>query len=180
MSTTIALARVSDFLDADRDALRALSEAVYPPAQFADSPGRRREWAPPEWGVRLYADDGTLTSYVGIGLRDGLQDGRAVRIGGIGSVKTHPSARQRGLAALGMQHATRFFHEQGDVAFALLVCEPRLLHYYGALGWHEFSGELYVTQRGVPERFTFNRVMALDVNLPAPRSGSIDLLGPPW
>ena len=180
MSGAVRLDRVADFAVADRDAVRALSAAVYPPAQFADAPGRKREWAAPEWAVRLYGDDGALVSYVGICLRDGLHNGEPVRIGGIGSVKTHPAARKRGLAAVGLGRAADFFRAQGDVAFALLVCEPRLLGYYGSLGWREFSGGLHVTQRGVPETFTFNRVMTCAVNAPAPEIGDIDLLGPPW
>jgi GNAT superfamily N-acetyltransferase len=176
----VRLDRVADFSGADRDAARALSAAVYPPAQFADAPGRKREWAAPEWAVRLYGDDGALLSYVGIWLRGGAHDGAPVRIGGIGSVKTHPAARKRGLAALGMARAADFFRAQGDVAFALLVCDPRLLEYYGSLGWRAFSGRLHVTQRGVPETFTFNRVMTLAVNSSAPATGDIDLLGPPW
>lgn len=180
MSTRIVLSRVSDLSAEDRDAVRALSEAVYPPAQFAHAPGRKREWAAAEWSVRLFGEDGALASYVGICLRDGLYDGRPVRIGGIGSVKTHPAARKRGLAALGIQRGADFFRQEGDVAFAVLVCEPRLLEYYGSLGWHPFAGTLRVTQRGVPEMFTFNRAMTYAVNEPAPGHGDIDLLGPPW
>ena len=180
MNVRIVLDRVADLSALEREALRALSEAVYPPEEFADAPGRRREWAAPEWGVRLFADDGTLLSYVGICLREGRRDGRSVRIGGVGGVKTHPAARKQGLAALGMDRAVQFFRDQRDVDFALLVCEPRLLGYYGALGWREFAGDLDVTQRGTPERFTFNRVMTYGVGSPAPERGSINLLGPPW
>jgi hypothetical protein len=180
MTEAVRLDRVADFSPGDREAARALSEAVYPPAQFADAPGRKREWAAPEWAVRLYADGGALVSYVGVYLRDGLYNGVPVRIGGIGSVKTHPAARKRGLAAIGMTRAIDFFLAQGDIAFALLVCETRLLDYYGSLGWHQFSGRLYVTQRGGPETFTFNRVMTFAVTTPAPATGDIDLLGPPW
>ena len=180
MITTPRLDRVAEFSAADRDAVRALSEAVYPPARFAGAPVRKREWASPEWAVRLYDDDGALVSYVGICVRDGVYDGQPARIGGIGGVKTHPAARKRGLAALGLQRAAEFFRARGDVQFALLVCEARLLHYYGSLGWREFAGRLQVTQRGVPETFTFNRVMTCAASSPAPEAGDIDLLGPPW
>ncbi|HUG32141.1 MAG TPA: hypothetical protein VMM14_04545 [Acidimicrobiia bacterium] len=56
----------------------------------------------------------------------------------------------------------------------------KLVDYYSRLGWVEFEGELMVTQFGTPEKFTFNRVMVGDLNEPAPRTGTIDLQGPPW
>lgn len=148
----MTLTRVADLSDADREALRVLSAAVYPPSD-AEWSGAKLEWAAAEWCVRVYGDDGALLSYVGLSVRDAKCDGRPVRVGGIGGVKTHPTARRRGLAARGMTGAVEFFRDQG-VGFALLVCGPHLLEYYGGLGWREFSGRL--------------------------RHGTIDLLGPPW
>jgi ribosomal protein S18 acetylase RimI-like enzyme len=177
---TMTLDRIADFSDADREGLRALSAAVYPPQEVADWPGRRIEWATAEWGVRIRDVEGAVLSYVGIALRRAQLDGRPVHVGGIGGVKTHPAARRRGLAERGMQRAIEFFREQPDVAFALLVCAPHLLPYYGRLGWREFTGRLLVRQRGATEAFTFNRVMTYGVQGPAPVSGTIDLLGPPW
>jgi predicted N-acetyltransferase YhbS len=171
--------RVGDLTDDDRDALRTLTAAVYPPSASADWAGRHFEWSPHDACVRARDDDGTLVSYVGLCLRGGVHDGRPVRIGGIGGVKTHPAARRRGLAAQGMRRAIEFFRG-ADVAFALLVCEPRLLDYYGALGWREFAGRLLVRQRGETVPFTFNRVMTCAVHADAPGGGTIDLQGPPW
>jgi predicted N-acetyltransferase YhbS len=130
--------------------------------------------------VRVHDDDGALVAYVGISLRDGQQDGRPVRIGGIGGVKTHPAMRGRGFAARGMQRADEFFRAQPGVEFALLVCQAGLLDYYGRLGWRPFAGRLVVRQHGVPAEFTFNRVMTRGVRSVAPDTGIIDLLGPPW
>ena len=175
----ISLDRIEDLSAADRAALRALSVAVYPPDDFKDWPGRRIEWADAAWGVRIH-EGGRLVSYVGISVRDGELDGRSVRIGGIGGVKTHPAMRGRGLAAHGMQCADDFFREQPGVDFALLVCEARLLEYYGRLGWRPFTGRLLVRQQGVPTAFTFNRVMTRAVRSAPPDTGTIDLLGPPW
>jgi predicted N-acetyltransferase YhbS len=179
VSETVVLDRLADLTDADREELRGLSQAVYPPREATDWPGRRIEWAAADWGVRIYDDLGVLVSYVGINLRDARLDGRPVKVGGIGGVKTHPSARRRGLAERGMQRADQFFHEQA-AAFALLVCDARLLDYYGRLGWREFTGRLMVLQHGAPAEFTFNRVMTRGVRSPAPETGTVDLLGPPW
>lgn len=173
------LDRLADLTDADRHALRELSLAVYPPREATDWPGRRIEWAAAEWCVRLYDDRGALVSYVGINLRDALLDGRPVKVGGIGGVKTHPDARRRGLAERGMQRAAEFFREQA-ADFAVLVCDARLLDYYGRLGWREFTGRLMVRQHGAPAEFTFNRVMTCAVRSAAPETGTVDLLGPPW
>jgi aminoglycoside 2'-N-acetyltransferase I len=174
------LTRVADLTDAERAALRALSEAVYPPAEVVDWPGRRLEWAPAEWCVRIPGEGGRVDCYVGITLADARHEGRAVRVGGIGGVKTHPDARRRGLAERAMARAVDFFHAQPDVAFGLLVCAPHLLAYYGRLGWRQFHGRLLVRQRGETVEFTFNRVMTLGVREPAPEAGTIDLASPPW
>ena len=177
--TAVTLDRIADLTGAEREELRALQLAVYPPAEATSWPGRQIEWAPADYGVRVRDDDGAVVSYVGICLREGARDGKPARIGGIGGVKTHPSARRRGLAAHGMERAREFFRASA-IDFALLVCEPRLLDSYGRLGWREFAGELLVRQRGETVPFTFNRVMTSAVRSAAPAFGTIDLLGPPW
>ena len=177
---TVTLDRIAEFSDAERTAVRLLAEAVYPPRQTTDWPGRDVEWSTPEWCVRVRGDDDVLVSYVGVYIRAAQCDGRPVRIGGIGNVKTHPAFRRQGLAALAMRRATEFVREQPDAAFALLVCEPRLLGYYGRLGWQEFGGRLLVTQHGAACEFTFSRVMTHGIESEAPVAGTIDLCGPPW
>ena len=176
----MTLDRIAALSDADRDELRALSVAVYPPQESASWSGAALEWSPVEWCVRVRDDDGALMSYVGITLRDAQHEGQPARVGGIGGVKTHPAARHRGLAARGMQRAVEFFHEQPAVGFGLLVCGPHLIGYYGGLGWREFTGRLVVRQRGATVEFTYNRVMTYGIRSPAPHDGTIDLLGPPW
>jgi GNAT superfamily N-acetyltransferase len=176
----MTLDRIADLSDGDRGELRALSAAVYPPEESANWSGGKLEWSAAEWCVRVRDEDGALASYVGISLRDAQHDGRPVRVGGIGGVKTHPAARGRGLAARGMQRAVEFFREQPDVGFALLVCGPHLIEYYGGLGWREFGGRLLVRQYGATVEFTYNRVMTYGVRSAAPQDSTIDLLGPPW
>jgi RimJ/RimL family protein N-acetyltransferase len=176
----VTLDRVADLADADRDDVRALSLAVYPPEQLTAWPGRHVEWSTPEWCVRVRDGAGSLVSYVGVYVREAEWDGRAVRVGGIGNVKTHPAARGRGMAALGIRRAVEFLREQPGVGFALLVCEPHLVGYYARLGWREFTGRLLVRQRGTAAEVTLNRVMTLDVRSEGPAAGAIDLCGPPW
>lgn len=172
--------RVADLSDQERAAIRSLSQAVYPPAESAEWPGRHIEWAEPEWCGRVWGEQGELASYVGALLRQGTLDGKSVWIGGVGGLMTHPALRRRGYAEQGLSRAVGFFREHGSVAFGLLVCEPRLLPYYGRLGWCEFVGDLRVRQRGATERFTFNRVMTVGVAQAAPLEGVIDLCGRPW
>ena len=120
--------RTTDLPDPDREELRALSAAVYPPDEVRHWPGREVEWAAAEWCVRVRDREGTLVSYVGITLRDAEHDGAPVRVGGIGGVKTHPAARGHGHAARATERAIAFFHERG-VDFGLLVCAPTLIPY---------------------------------------------------
>ncbi|HEX5270892.1 MAG TPA: GNAT family N-acetyltransferase [Gemmataceae bacterium] len=176
----MTLRRVADFTDAERADSAALSRAVYPPEVAASWSGRHLEWSAAEWGVLVRDGGGALVSYLGIILRESLHDGLPVRVGGVGGVKTHPAARRQGLAARAVGRAVEFLREQPDVAFGLLVCEPHLLGYYGRLGWHEFSGQLMVRQRGEPCEFTLYRVMVCPVRGTAPAAGTIDLSGPPW
>jgi hypothetical protein len=176
----ITLDSTADLSVADREAVAELSRAVYPPESLRNRPGRHIEWATHEWCVRVWGEQGELVSYIGVYLRDGLCDGRQIRIGGVGNVKTHPAARGRGLASLGIRRAVEFFGQQPNVAFALLVCEPRLLGFYSRLGWREFEGRLLVQQRQAATEFTFNRAMTHPVCEECPMLGTIDLCGPPW
>jgi GNAT superfamily N-acetyltransferase len=175
----LSLRRVAELTGDDRAALTRLSRVVYPPAEWADWPGRAIEWADAEWCVRVHEEDGALVSYTGIVLRDARAGGRAVRIGGVGGIKTHPGARGRGYAAKSIEAALQFFRDE-DVAFALLVCEPDLLAYYTRLGWSTFNGRLLVRQREEIEEFRFNQAMTHSIAAAGPTEGVIDLCGPPW
>lgn len=175
----LTLDRIADLSDADRAAAAALGELVYPPEVWADWPGWRIEWATPGWCVRTRTEGGELASYVGVYLREAECDGRPVLVGGVGNVKTHPSARGRGYAARGIRRAVEVFAERG-AGFAVLVCMPHLLGYYGRLGWREFAGRLLVRQRGEPTEFALCRVMTLGVGSEPPAAGTIDLRGLPW
>ena len=174
------LCRIADLTASEKAALRTLALAVYPPEVAAAWPGRAIQWAPAQWGVIGWDAEGAAVCYVGVVLREGRWNDRAVRVGGIGGVKTHPASRGRGFAMAAIQRALDFFHELGNVDFGLLVCEPGLVPFYERQGWRRFLGELLVTQRQAILPFTFNLTMTTPVRLQEPLAGTIDLLGPPW
>jgi hypothetical protein len=130
--------------------------------------------------VLVWSADGTLVSHVGIVVRAGAVDGVPARIGGIGSVKTHPHAEGRGYASAGLRQATAVLEDDHRVAFSLLVCQDHLLSFYGRLGWLAFPGRLLVEQPTGRIEFTVNRPMVLAGRHAAPKTGTIDLNGLPW
>ena len=179
MSISADLVPRGQLHDSDLDALAQLKDAVYPPEPGATWDGASREWTAPQWGVFVRDDSGDLVSYTGVISREGAHDGRRVSIGGVGGIATHPDHRGRGYAPIGMGRALDFL-TRGGADFVLLVCRDELVAYYQRLGWRLFAGELMVSQFGEPEVFTYNRVMVGDLNQAAPKSGTIDLQGPPW
>jgi hypothetical protein len=135
---------IADLTADEQSALRTLSLAVYPPEVASAWPGRAIEWAPHQWGVIGWDADGSALCYVGAILRDARWNDRAVRVGGIGGVKTHPASRGGGFATTAIEWTLDFFRGQGDVDFGLLVCDPDLVPFYERLGWRRFPGELLV------------------------------------
>src|SRR3954470_6123462 len=89
---------VADLSADEQSALRTLSLAVYPPEVSAAWPGRAIEWAPHQWSVVGFDAEGAALCYVGAVLRAARWNDRAVKVGGIGGVKTHPAFRGRGFA----------------------------------------------------------------------------------
>jgi hypothetical protein len=107
--------------------------------------------------------------------------GRACRQGGRHRRgEDAPGLTAPGFATEAIRQALDFFRGQGDVDFALLVCEPALVPFYEGLGWRRFAGDLLVTQKQATVPFTFNLTMTAPVRLREPIDGVIDLLGPPW
>jgi GNAT superfamily N-acetyltransferase len=180
MDVKIQVVPADQLAAGEQAALEALRSAAYPPDAAGSWAGRGREWAGPAYRVLVWQADGRLAAHVGLVLRAALADEQSVHVGGVGGVVTHPELRRQGLAAAAMARAVDFLRARGDVDFALLVCEPHMLAYYGRLGWQPFGGRLVVRQWGEREEFTFNRVMTYPLrSAPAPE-GVVDLLGPPW
>jgi aminoglycoside 2'-N-acetyltransferase I len=171
---------VTELSDGERDALKALTAAVYPPEVLATSPGRFLQWAPAQWSVLVWTAEGRLIAHVGIVIREGTLNSMPVRIGGIGGVKTHPQAQGRGYASAALRRAATALHDDHRVAFSLLVCQEHLLPFYARFGWLPFPGRLIVEQPSGPVVFTINRPMVLPGLCPAPQEGIIDLRGFPW
>jgi nodulation protein A len=176
----VDLKPVATLDDDERAALKALTAAVYPPEVVVVSPGRHFHWAPPDYSVLVCTPEGELVSHVGIVVRTGTLDGAAVKIGGVGSVKTHPQAQGRGYASAGLRRAVTALHDDHHVTFSLLVCQEHLLPFYNRLGWLPFSGRLIVEQPTGPTVFTINRPRVLAGLSGAPQDGMIDLKGLPW
>jgi aminoglycoside 2'-N-acetyltransferase I len=171
---------VTEFSEGERDALKALTAAVYPPEVVATSPGRSLRWAPSIWSVLVWTEEGQLIAHVGIATREGTLNDVPVKIGGVGGVKTHPQAQGRGYASAALRRAAASLNADHHVAFSLLVCQEHLLPFYGRFGWLPFPGRLVVEQPGGRMVFSINRSMVLPGLHPAPRKGVIDLQGLPW
>jgi hypothetical protein len=128
----------------------------------------------------VWTVEGQLIAHVGIVTREGTLDGVPVKIGGVGSVKTHPQAQGRGYASAALRRAATALTDDHHVAFSLLVCQEHLLSFYGRLGWLPFPGRLVVEQPGGSIVFAINQAMVLPGLRPAPQEGVIDLRGLPW
>ncbi len=155
-----------------------LEVLVYPSEIMATIVWRDVTWAHADERVLVY-DEEQLVSHAGLYLRQGLHDGSAVRIGGIGGVVTHPDYRTRGFASAALSRADEAFHAHG-IDFTLLFCEPKNFAFYGGLGWRVFSGMVIVEQRSGRGPFRVMAAMVRDVSKPAPAGGTIDLCGLPW
>lgn len=64
-----------------------------------------------------------LVSHVGLLVRAAILDGAPVKIGGIGSVKTHPRAEGRGYASAGLRRAASALNDDHKVAFSLKLVD---------------------------------------------------------
>jgi aminoglycoside 2'-N-acetyltransferase I len=151
---------------------------IYPPEIMATIVWRDVTWAHADERVLVY-DEERLVSLAGLYLRQGLHDGSAVRIGGIGGVMTHPAYRARGFASAALRRADDSFRAHG-VDFTLLFCEPKNFAFYGGLGWRIFPGVVIVEQPSGRGPFTVMAAMVCDLRKPAPSGGTIDLCGLPW
>jgi len=163
----------------EREALRRLAQAVYPPDVDAAWPGRLIEWEAAQWFVVCWDGNGEALSLVGLHPRECQVNHEVVLVGGIGGVKTHPEAQRRGLASKAIGIAIEFLAGRG-ANFGLLTCEPDLVRFYERLGWQLFPGDLFVMQRDERVRFTFDLTMTAPICGDAPQRGVIDLVGPPW
>lgn len=163
--------------DASWPRVKPLFGLVWTPEELARIGNVR--WANADLRVILDDPDGTTACHVGIYFRDGLWNGRKVRLGGIGGVSTHPDYRKKGYAGIALGAAIQTFRHHEATDFILLVCEDHNIPFYANRGWHPFNGPLIVEQQGERVEFDVMKPMVFDLAL-RPREGTIDLCGLPW
>lgn len=162
-----------------RDDVARLSRAVYPPHLLKNRPKPPLQWAEKQWSLLLW-EGKELVSLMGMLVREGTLNGRPVLLGGIGSVKTHPEARGRGYAGVGMEKTAVFLRDEQQVAFSVLFCRQALFSYYQRFGWQPFAGDVFAEHSDGRKLFTFNETMVLSGKQAAPQTGVLDLCGKPW
>jgi predicted GNAT family N-acyltransferase len=167
------------FSELQKENLKQLRAAVYPPEVLATLPGTQFVWAPPQWSILVWDQD-ELVSRVGLITREILSNGSTKFIGGIGGVMTHPERQEKGYASQAMREASKIFISELGVAFALLFCRPHLVEFYKRLLWKPFEGMVFVEQPQGKIEFSANGAMVLDSKEQAPLEGILDLNGLPW
>lgn len=170
---------MDNFSNTQREALKQLGAAVYPPEVVETLPGRHISWAAPQWSVLVWDQD-ELVSRVGLLTRQINHAGAVKSVGGIGGVLTHPARQGQGLASLAMREAAEHFAAGLGVSFALLFCRADLVAFYQRLLWKPFQGKVYVEQPQGKVEFSINGAMVLDVREQAPLDGELDINGLPW
>lgn len=165
--------------EAQKASLKRLSDAVYPPEFLATWPGKAVDWQPCPWRVVVEDESGDMLSHVGFTFGEALADGKPLQLGGIGGVKTLPSARKRGLASACVLEALAAMSQDGVDAI-LLVCDPERVPWYESLGFERFGGEFCVQQGGASVPFTFNLPMLNPLGQDLPHPQRLELLGKPW
>ncbi|MGE0153006.1 MAG: GNAT family N-acetyltransferase [Reyranellaceae bacterium] len=151
---------------------------VYPP----DNP-ITKVWAGVQWADAdhrfVLSRRGEPVSHVALHVREGLANGRPVRIAGIGGVMTHPAMQGNGYAQRLLRAALDKAVEL-HAGFCLLICEEKNVGFYEKQGWRVFPGTMIYQQDGKSLQWTLSKVMVRDQGRRAPRGGMIDLRGLPW
>jgi predicted GNAT family N-acyltransferase len=175
----IEFAATDQLSEIQKESLKQLRNAVYPTEVLKTTISKQFFLASPQWSVLVW-EEGELVSRVGLLTREILSNGETKMIGGIGGVLTHPDSQGKGHASEAMREAARLLNEELEVSFGLLFCSSRVVEFYKRLDWKSFRGNIFVDQRRGRVEFSGNHPMVLDVNEPAPVSGSLDLKGYPW
>jgi aminoglycoside 2'-N-acetyltransferase I len=165
--------------DASWPVAAPLYNAVWPPEVVATLPWADITFAHAELRVLVEDEMQGLVCHVGIYRREATWNGRAVRIGGIGSVLTHEAFRRRGLASVALNAGIQTLKDERATDFALLFCEPHNAAFYRNRGWKPFAGEIFALQPGGRIRFEVLTPLVFYLKR-APHEGVIDLCGLPW
>jgi GNAT superfamily N-acetyltransferase len=127
----------------------------------------------------LLYDDGRLASHVGVLAHTVTADGHPLRVGGLGGVVTVPGFQRRGHAARLMRRAAEWFAARGDLDAGLLFCLPKMLSYYGRLGWTRTDARVVIDQPSGPIVSPLH-VMLLPVRGALDDIRHLDLASLPW
>jgi GNAT superfamily N-acetyltransferase len=157
--------------------VEALDREVYSPEFMSTAIWRDVVWAHADRRIVIRESE-CVICHAGVFFRDGLLNGSAVRVCGIGGVMTSPSARKKGCAGAAMRRAAQLMQDE-RTDFGLLFCEPHNVKLYGNLGWRLFHGKVHCTQPSGPMIFDMMPTMILPLG-ETPESGEIDLCGLPW
>jgi aminoglycoside 2'-N-acetyltransferase I len=123
--------------------------------------------------------DGRTVSHVGIVRHAVRVAGSPVTVAGFGGVVTLPEARNQGCATTLMRHAMTFVASDWKVDAGLLFCLPRVIAYYGTLGWRSLDEAVTIDQPAGPTVSPLP-VMVLPVALAEWPRGPVDLDSQPW
>lgn len=135
-------------------------------------------WRPKDLHFLWYTD-GEPVSHVGVLKHVVSVNGEPVTVGGVGGVVTVPEAQKRGFARQLMQHTAKFFEQEWEVDAGLLFCLPKLMAYYGALGWQEVESPVLIEQPS-GKIVSPLRVMVLPLAKAGWSSGRVELRSLPW
>jgi aminoglycoside 2'-N-acetyltransferase I len=165
--------------DASWPSAQPLLNAIWPAGSPSALPWREDAAASADFRVLVDDPERGLVCHAGIYRRHGRLNGHPVHIGGIGAVATHPDHQRRGLATLALNAALQTLKHEGSIGFALLFCEPQHLEFFATRGGKRFDGEIIAEQPDGRGPFEALTPLVFDL-IQRPRSGTIDLLGPPW
>ena len=162
---------------ADRAATAALSDLAF--ALPPDDPASGMAWSDADETVIARDPGGGVAAMVVIVHRDGLLDGRPVRLAGIGGVASHPSVRGLGYGRAALDRAVAAV-DAHDPDLTQLICAPRMDGYYAQVGFRPFAGTTWMRQDGARVVLDYQPTRIRPGRLPAPADGELDLCGPPW
>lgn len=167
----------SDLSPADRAATAALGDLAF--ALPPDDPASRMTWSDADETVIARGPDGGVAAMVVVVHRDGLLDGRPVRLAGIGGVASHPSVRGRGYGRAALDRAIAAV-DAHDPDLTQLICAPVMFGYYAQVGFRPFAGTTWMRQGGARVVLDYQPTRIRPGRLPAPVDGELDLCGAPW
>lgn len=135
-------------------------------------------WAQPAIHVIGWLE-GCPVSHAGILPRAVMAGGKSLRVGGIGSVCTHPDHLRRGYAHRLMEAAHRHIRQANLAEFAMLFCAQKTTSLYQEFGYQVVESPLWMEQPNSRRLFDSPKMVLPLADFPWP-DGEIDIQGLPW